>query len=168
MSGREETHELDHKKRPRTRACRLDSCSLRDVDKERSWNSRQLPDIETTEPPTEPTKQLRVRARALKPSLEERFHDVALDFRKKPRRQDSWSHQGNHENLSKGRALRLPLKGHLLQRGMKTTQHQRCNTVTIAGYPQHNLLQETVIRVSCSDFTSSLMKLDQKIGPRDR
>ena len=53
MSGREETHELDHQTRSRTRAWNLDSCNVR-----QTWTLRQLPDIRAMEPPREPSHQL--------------------------------------------------------------------------------------------------------------
>ena len=60
-SGREKTHELHHPTRSRTCAWNLDSSKLRQTwTRERSQNSRQLPDIRSLEASGEPIEEMRI------------------------------------------------------------------------------------------------------------
>ena len=68
-------------------------------------------------------------------------------------------------DVTRRRALRLLLQGRL-----PTSDENRTSPLVpqgdLADSPRHHLVQVDVIGVSVSDFTSTLMNLDQTIGPR--
>ena len=66
-------------------------------------------------------------------------------------------------NVSKGRALRLPLKERL-QRAVKTEHHHWRNTVTLLTSPQHRLFRTRPSSGSPGSDFAFLMKLGQLLG----